>query len=69
MRSCRFDSKESLTTLSLLDSIDRDTLDMTVTLQQMFNAKEYPFQKKWIVKEGGLMGGHATLHEDELFAD
>ncbi len=69
MHNSRFDIRESLATLSLLDSIDTDTLDMTVILQQMFNAKDYPFQKKWIVKEEGLLGGHATLHEDEVLAD
>ena len=69
MHNSRFDLHESSTTLALLDSIDSDTLDMAVTLQKMFNAKEYPFQKKWIAKEEGLLGGHATLHNDTLLVD
>ncbi|HEV8084362.1 MAG TPA: M48 family metallopeptidase [Chitinophagaceae bacterium] len=69
MHNSRFDIGESLTTLSLLDSIDVDTLDMATALQKMFNAKEYPFQKKWIAKEEGLLGGHATLNKDEQLAD
>ena len=54
MHNSRFDIGESLTTLALLDSIDTDTLDMVIALQKMFNTKEYPFQKKWIVKEEGF---------------
>lgn len=69
MHNSHFDIGESLTTLSLLDSIDADTFDMAVTLQKIFNAKDYPFQKKWIAKEEGLLGGHATLHKDDLLAD
>ena len=69
MRNTRFDIAESLSTLALLDSIDTDTLEMETALQKMFNFKEYPFQKKWTVKEEGLLGGHAKLTQDESLAD
>ena len=69
LRNTRFDIKESLTTLALLDSIDRDTLKTEEVLQKLFNAKEYPFQKRWIAKEEGLLGGHAVLKQDEDMAD
>lgn len=69
MRNTHFDMAESLSTLALLDSIDTDTLKTDVTLQKMFNFKEYPFQKKWIAKEEGLLGGHAKLTQDESLAD
>lgn len=69
LRNTRFDIKESLTTLALLDSIDRDTLRTGEVLQKLFNAKEYPFQKRWIAKEEGLLGGHAILKPDEDMAD
>ncbi len=69
MHNSPFDAGESLATLALLDSVDTDTLDMAAALQNLFNAKEYPFQKKWIAKEEGLLGGHAVLHKDEALAD
>ena len=69
MRHSRFDISEALTTLALLDSIDTDSLNMSSCLQKMFDAKEYPFQKKWIAKEEGLLGGHAQLQKDEPISD
>lgn len=69
MHNTRFDISESLSTLSLLDSIDTDTLDTEIALQKLFNAKEYPFQKRWIEKEQGLLGGHAQLKQNESIAD
>ncbi len=69
LRNTRFDIAESLTALALLDSIDTDTLKTDVVLQSLFNAKEYPFKKRWIAKEEGLLGGHAQLKKDESFAD
>ena len=69
MRHSRYDISEALTTLALLDSIDTDSLNMSACLQKMFNAKEYPFQKKWIAKEEGLLGGHAQLKKEEPLSD
>ena len=69
MRNTRFDLSASLSTLALLDSIDTDTLNTEMVLQNVFNAKDYPFKKRWINKEEGLLGGHARLKEDESFAD
>jgi hypothetical protein len=69
MRHSRYDISEALTTLALLDSIDTDSLNMSSCLQKMFDAKDYPFQKKWIAKEEGLLGGHAQLKKDEPLAD
>ncbi|MDB5191535.1 MAG: peptidase family [Segetibacter sp.] len=69
MRNTRFDVAESLSLLSLLDTIDADTMQTTACLQKTFNAKEYPFQKKWIAKEEGLLGGHAQLKDNEPLED
>jgi hypothetical protein len=69
MRNTRFDIIESLSALALLDKIDTDTLKVEPCLQRLFNAKEYPFQKKWIAKEEGLLGGHALIAKDEKLAD
>lgn len=64
LRHTRFDLSGAQTTLALLDVIDTDTLDVAFCLQQLFNATAYPFQKKWIAKEEGLLGGHAHLKSD-----
>jgi Zn-dependent protease with chaperone function len=69
LRNTRFDLSESLSTLALLDSIDNNVLQTGEALQRLFNAKEYPFQKRWISKEEGLLGGHAQLKQDESIAD
>jgi hypothetical protein len=64
LRNTRFDLNGALTALALLDVIDADTLNTASCLQQMFNSPNYPFQKRWITKEEGLLGGHAHLKED-----
>jgi hypothetical protein len=69
MHNTRFDISEALTTLALLDSIDTDTLNIAACLQKTFNSAAYPFQKKWLAKEEGLLGGHALIKEDEQLAD
>ena len=69
MHNTRFDISEALTTLVLLDSIDSDSVNIGPCLQKTFDAKEYPFQKKWLAIEVGLLGGHAQLKKDEQLAD
>jgi Zn-dependent protease with chaperone function len=69
MHNTRYAVSEALTTLALLDSIDIDTLNIATCLQKAFDAKEYPFQKRWLAKEEGLLGGHAQLKKDELLTD
>lgn len=69
LKNTRYEITEALKTLALLDAIDADILQMENTLQGMFDFKEYPFRKKWIAKESGLLGGHAVLETDEKFAD
>ena len=69
MRNTKFNLRESLTTLALLDTIDTDTLKTDLCLKRMFDSKEYPFKNKWIAKEEGLLGSHAQLNEDESLAD
>jgi Zn-dependent protease with chaperone function len=66
LRNTRFDVSSALTALALLDEIDTDTLNTAACLQKTFNASGYPFQKKWIVKEEGLLGGHAHIKEEEM---
>lgn len=69
LRNTRYDISQILPTLALLDSVDMVKINMQLQLQNLFDSKEYPFQKKWIVKEDGLLGGHAVLVKDESIAD
>lgn len=69
MKRTRFDVKEALSVLSLLDTVDVDTLDMKNALQALFSSKSYPFKKRWLAKEEGLLGGHATIKNDLALAD
>jgi Zn-dependent protease with chaperone function len=56
----------SLSALALLDTIDTDTLDMSLCLPRLFNAPQYPFRNKWIAKDGGLLGSHAGIGDSEM---
>jgi len=69
LHNTRFDVSAALTTLELLDTIDTDTLNTGSCLESMFNARNYPFKKRWIAKEEGLLGGHAHLTEDNKLKD
>jgi len=64
MHATRFSVSGALTTLALLDKIDQDTLSTAAVLEKLFNAPGYPFQKKWLAREEGLLGGHAKLSTD-----
>jgi Zn-dependent protease with chaperone function len=66
MRGTHFALSGAPTTLALLDSIDKDAFDVDGCLQQTFNAGDYPFRKKWLAREDGLLGGHGRLKRDEL---
>jgi hypothetical protein len=66
MRSTPFDLSAAVSTLALLDGIDKDDFNTEVNLQSVFNSPEYPFRKKWLRKEEGLLGGHARLQDEEL---
>ena len=66
MRGTKFDLNGALTTLALLDIVDKDDFNIAVSLQQTFNSTAYPFKKKWLKKEEGLMGGHAQPEKSEF---
>ena len=55
-----------MSALALLDTIDNDPLNMSVYLPNVFNSPEYPFKKRWISYEQGLLGGHAVLKKDAM---
>lgn len=65
----RFDLRGVSATLTLLDTVDAERFDTHAALQTTFHTPAYPFQKKWIAREEGLLGGHAEIKEDEPLAD
>lgn len=69
MTNTRFQLQGALGTLALLDNIDTEQLNTKEVLQAQFHTPAYPFQKKWVTKEEGLLGGHATLAQDTVLAD
>ena len=66
LKQTRFDCAEVIATLNILDKIDTDTISTNECLRNLFNSEQYPFQQKWILKEEGLLGGHAKLQSDEF---
>ncbi len=65
----KFDNKESLSLLSILDNLDNENFDAEKSLKFNFNTINYPFQKSWLEKEEGLLSGHAQLKVDKTIAD
>ncbi len=61
MRNTAFSVHYALTALAVLNDIDKDSLDIGSILPAMFNAPEYPFRKKWLMHDEGLLGGHAKI--------
>jgi Zn-dependent protease with chaperone function len=69
MSHTKYNPKAAISALSLLDVIDKDTLNMGSQLQRFFDSPSYPFQKKWLLKEEGLLSGHAQLTVDKKLED
>ena len=65
MRHTAFELTGATSTLALLDSVDKDDFDAESCLQRTFNASDYPFRKKWLAREEGLLGGHARLRRGD----
>ncbi|MDP4251291.1 MAG: M48 family metalloprotease [Bacteroidota bacterium] len=66
MRNTGFALPGALSALALLDTIDKDSLNMSRCLPGLFNAPEYPFRSKWIAHDEGLLGGHAKINDGEM---
>jgi hypothetical protein len=64
MRHTAFALTGATSKLALLDSVDEDRWDAEGYLQRVFNSSDYPFRKKWIALEEGLLGGHAHLKSE-----
>lgn len=65
LKNTSFDVRESLSCLSLLDSIDRDKYNIALSLYRVFNFQEYPFQEKWTKEEKTLFGSMAASSVSE----
>ncbi|MBI3883976.1 MAG: M48 family metalloprotease [Sphingobacteriales bacterium] len=67
MSHTSYDTKEALTTLALLDSVDKEIYDAEKGLPVYFNFKEYPFQPSWIAKpQSNFFGGISKPDEEEI---
>jgi hypothetical protein len=69
LKNTRFATTAAISGLAMLDTIDVETFDTNTFLQQTFNWKDYPFKNRWIEKEEGLLGGHATLETNKKLDD
>jgi hypothetical protein len=65
----RYGAVGAVPTLAILDSIDTDTLNTGACLQRTFDSPKYRFQKKWIARDEGLLGGHGHLLNDARLED
>lgn len=66
MRHTVYKVSNAMSTLALLDTIDNDPLNMSIYLPDVFNSSEFPFKKRWISYDQGLLGGHAVLKKEAL---
>ncbi|WPP53732.1 M48 family metalloprotease [Catalinimonas niigatensis] len=69
----RYDLNQAIRTLEILDSIDVEKNDYPISLEQVFQSPEYPFDHQWLAKEeslsfgfGGIASSVYQLHEDSL---
>jgi Zn-dependent protease with chaperone function len=69
MRNTRFDTREALGCLSILDTVDNDSFDGEKFIRTTFTCREYPFKDRWLAKEEGLLGGYAKLEVDKQAED
>jgi hypothetical protein len=68
LKPTRFDKKEAVQLLALLDSIDKENFNALQELPKLFNFSTFPFKSNWIKKETGFFGGQVSqeLSEKEM---
>ena len=70
LRNTKYDENEAISTLALLDSIDKEKYNEPLELEELFDSPEYPFKDSWIAKEQSLFdfakGDEDEFHEDSL---
>ncbi len=69
LKNTRYDCKETLSCLALLDGIDEEKLDFSVQLPRVFSFSEFPFKKRWIEKEAAFFGVTADNKETKPIDD
>lgn len=52
LKNTNFDIRESLTCLTLLDSVDKTKYNDGFDLQKVFSFQNYPFKKSWLEEDG-----------------
>jgi Zn-dependent protease with chaperone function len=68
MRNTKFDLKESIACLAILDNIDKESFDTEKGLPTMLNFTAFPFQKNWI-KEENFFGALTDTIVDKKLED
>ncbi|MBL0357551.1 MAG: M48 family metalloprotease [Chitinophagaceae bacterium] len=69
LKNTRYDCKEALSCLALLDEIDEEKIDFTMQLPKVFSFSEYPFKKRWLEKEAAFFGVTADNKEKKPIDD
>lgn len=68
MRNTKFDLKESVACLAILDNIDKESFDTEKMLPTMLNFAAFPFQQSWI-KEENFFGALTDTVVNKPLAD
>lgn len=70
LRNTRFDVREALACLAILDSADKDKHKGTLHLEQQFNSPSFAFKKSWLESDDLVFGSRkdakTTADEDSL---
>lgn len=63
LKNCRFDVRESLTCLALLDSVDTEKYNGNLRLQEQLHFPDYPFRKSWTRQASKTLDQAIREHE------
>jgi predicted SprT family Zn-dependent metalloprotease len=66
MRHTIYNVSNAMSALAVLDTIDNESLSMATYLPDVFNSPDFPFKKRWISYDQGLLGGHAVLKKEAM---
>jgi Zn-dependent protease with chaperone function len=66
LRNTKYDEREALTTLALLDSTDFEKFRDSLQLDKFFDFNEFPFKKSWIAEEKKFIFSKDTTSKAEL---
>lgn len=65
LRNTKYNDKEALTAIALLDSTDSEKFRDSIELDKFFDFKEFPFKKSWVVEEKKFIFSNDTISQAE----